>query len=325
MKRIAIIGSGISGVVLGQKLAPHAEVMLFEKAKGIGGRMSTRYAEPFAFDHGAPGFTVQTPEFQQFLAPHIKAGIIAEWYAKVIDWDLQPQDSSSLERYLVAVPNMNSLGKALASGLKVRTQCEVAPLNNRDGTDWELYDKNGQSLGCFDWVIATAPAVQTVRLFASYLPDNELIRSVNMQSCYTLMLGFNRPWDREWAVAKVHHNPIESIYVNSSKPGRNAEVTSLVIHSQGDWTKTHINHELKTVQTSLLEAFNCLTAIDATTADYISTHLWRYAMVDNATQPGCYINYDLGLAATGDWCTNSRIEAVWLQANRLGDLIISKL
>ena len=51
-KRIAIIGAGISGLTLANRLNSTFEVVVLEKSRGIGGRMATRQAEPFAFDHG---------------------------------------------------------------------------------------------------------------------------------------------------------------------------------------------------------------------------------------------------------------------------------
>ena len=51
-KKIAIIGAGISGLTLAQKLKEYADVVIYEKSRGVGERMSTHYAEPFYFDHG---------------------------------------------------------------------------------------------------------------------------------------------------------------------------------------------------------------------------------------------------------------------------------
>ena len=50
MIRVAIIGAGLSGLSLAHLLRDKAEVILFEKARGVSGRMSTRRAEPFFFD-----------------------------------------------------------------------------------------------------------------------------------------------------------------------------------------------------------------------------------------------------------------------------------
>jgi predicted NAD/FAD-dependent oxidoreductase len=66
-KRIAIIGAGMSGLTLANRLSKIAEVVLFEKSRGVGGRMSTRQADPFTFDHGAQFFTVRDKRFSVFI------------------------------------------------------------------------------------------------------------------------------------------------------------------------------------------------------------------------------------------------------------------
>ena len=68
--KIAIIGAGFAGLTLAKRLAEQHDVSVFEKARGPGGRMSTRRADPFAFDHGAQYFTVETERFEAFLSPY---------------------------------------------------------------------------------------------------------------------------------------------------------------------------------------------------------------------------------------------------------------
>ena len=44
---IGIIGAGIAGLTAGRQLARHGhEVIVLEKSRGYGGRLSTRYSEP---------------------------------------------------------------------------------------------------------------------------------------------------------------------------------------------------------------------------------------------------------------------------------------
>ena len=59
MIKIAIIGAGLSGLSTAHFLQNHAEVTLFEKACEVSGRISTRCAEPYFFDHGAQYFTAK--------------------------------------------------------------------------------------------------------------------------------------------------------------------------------------------------------------------------------------------------------------------------
>ena len=67
---VAIIGSGIAGTTLARLLTddiPSAEVTIFEKSRGVGGRMATRYSEEYEFDHGAQFFTIRGVRFKKFL------------------------------------------------------------------------------------------------------------------------------------------------------------------------------------------------------------------------------------------------------------------
>jgi len=327
MKRIAVIGSGISGVILGQKLSKKAEVTIFEKAKSVGGRMSTRYADKFAFDHGAQCFTARTSKFKRFISPLIESGLITEWKGDVINLELGKEESSRTwyETHLVASPNMNSLCKTMAEGLNIKPLCEVASVQNTKSKEWELADKEGNNLGTFDLVISTLPPTQTLSLFTNKINKNEALSNCKMQSCYSLMLGFNRPWDKNWIAAKVRNNPIKWISVNSSKPGRNSDVTCLVVHSKGNWANKHIDDDIIETERTLLTELNKITGINCKEADYISTHRWRYAIVESTSKSGCYYDYDHGLAATGDWCETSRIEEVWHHAQNLADSIAARM
>lgn len=80
MKRIAIIGAGLAGLTCGKALqqAGH-DVVIFEKSRGIGGRLATRRAEPFYFDHGVAAFTASDDDFQSFVNQLLTEEVVAVW------------------------------------------------------------------------------------------------------------------------------------------------------------------------------------------------------------------------------------------------------
>lgn len=322
-KKIAIIGAGISGLVLAQNLKNHADVVIYEKARGVGGRMSTRYADPFYFDHGTQCFTARGKEFQDFLKPFMDAGVITEWSGKVINLEIGTKETKRLwfEPHLVATPNMNSLCKKLAEGLDVRVAVEVTPLAQKQSGLWVLQDKQGNTLGEYDWVISTAPPAQTLALFQASLADDSALHMARMQGCYSLMIGFNRPWHKQWNAAKVRDNAIKWISINSSKPGRNKDVTAIVAHSRNSWADEHMDDDMAEAQKFLLSQFEAVTGMDCGNADYISTHRWKYAIVEKSQKSGFYFEPNQALAATSDWASTSRIEEVWLNAMGLAKAI----
>ena len=323
-KRIAIIGAGISGLTLAQHLKEHADVVVFEKARGVGGRMSTRYADPFYFDHGTQFFTARSMAFQEFIAPLIAKGLIAEWKGKVVTFqaDNAVKDRLWFEPHYVAVPLMNSLGRYLAEGLDIRLDTEIAPLVEKHADGWQLAGKDGALLGMFDWVISTAPPVQTANLLQTVLPGDSPLHQIKLQGCFTLMIGFNAPWAKPWMAAKVHERPMEWIAVNSSKPGRQKTVTSLVVHSRNDWADEHIEDDIKKTQDYLVRQFESVTGIACDKADYLAMHRWKYAIVLENEKTRYHLDPEKHIAATGDWASASRIEAVWLNAVNLANDIV---
>lgn len=325
--RIAIIGAGISGLTVARNLGRYADVIVYEKARGVGGRMSTRYADPFYFDHGVQSFTVLGKEFNSFLEPFFKAGFVNEWCGKTIRLEEGKEkiEHQWVEPYFVGSPNMNSLCKKMAEGLDVRLMTEVGTLAPKESDAWDLKDKDGNSLGKFDWVICTAPAQQTVNLLRVALPEVSSIHNARMEGCYALMIGFNRPWDQDWIASEVLNNPIKSISINSTKPRRNSEITSIVVHSCKEWADTHMDDDVQIAQAYLLGQLEAVTGIPAQTADYISTHRWKYATVKNAQNLGFYCNSQQKIASTGDWSSGSNIEDVWLSAKKLADEITTLL
>jgi len=85
MMKIAILGCGVAGLSAARELRRNGvDVILFDKSRGVGGRMSTRYAGDWEFDHGAQYFTVQDPDFQAEIEAAIDAGVVSSWDAKAL-------------------------------------------------------------------------------------------------------------------------------------------------------------------------------------------------------------------------------------------------
>ncbi len=135
MASIAVIGAGLSGLVTARKLSQQHDVTVFEKSAGFGGRMATRTAGDYVFDHGTQFFTANTPRFQQFLQPMIEAGVIAMWPARcarmVRSKIIATQRWNDEPAHYVGTPHMNSPARWLAEQLNVRLQVTVAHVDQR--------------------------------------------------------------------------------------------------------------------------------------------------------------------------------------------------
>ncbi|MBR8829475.1 MAG: NAD(P)-binding protein [Gomphosphaeria aponina SAG 52.96 = DSM 107014] len=323
---IAIIGAGISGLVIAQALKNLAHITIYEKARGVSGRMSTRSATPYQFDHGAQYFTAKTQAFQAFLAPYLAEGSIALWQPQIIvlEKDKPSYNYENSQPKYVATPKMNSLGKILAEGIPICLQTQIATLQ-RSGEKWQLITTAGVTLPRFDWVISTAPAPQTLNIFPPAFSEYHTLQQVKMLACYCLMVGLPTQPALNWQAAVVLNSPIGWIAYNTHKPGRNQAYHSMVLQSTNNWAEEHLEEDLANIQHLLLEESIKLTGIEPKNLSYITTHRWRYADTAISAQKNYLLDESLQLAACGDWCIKGRVEAAFTSGNSLASRMVQLL
>ena len=312
--KIAIIGAGFAGLTLANRLSKAHDVSIYEKARGPGGRMSTRRADPYAFDHGAQYFTVETDRFKRFLKPFRERGLITSWPKEV---ERIGGARLSDKEKLVAAPGMNSLCKTLAEGVAIHTQAHIDHLE-RAGGAWVLVDKAGTHIGPFDWVISSAPSVQTAAVFPDEFAGRAALEKTEMTGCCALRVGFETPLDLPWAALKSATPPIGWMAVNSTKPGR-PDPYSILIQSDNEWAEIHLEDDQDEIRATLLAAASDLAGADLSMASHQVMHRWRYAATRTPAGKPFLIDPSLQLAACGDWCLGGKVEAAFLSASELAD------
>ena len=327
MTRIAIVGAGLAGLTLAHKLAKLADVTVFEKSRGVGGRMATRYADEFEFDHGAQFFTARSAAFREFLEPLLRAGAVATWSARFAELDRHQITASRQwsddHPHYVGTPRMNSVAAFLAQGIHVRKETSLEELR-RCSKGWQLRDSTGNELGVFDWVVLTAPPAQTGQLAAASGSLARLAEDRQMSACFALMLGFAAPLQLDWDAARVRNADISWISANSSKPGRGSACT-LVVHSTNAWADEQLNADHERNLQHLLAETSAVIGSDAGSAQFIKMHRWRYANIGSQQEALSHIDADEQLAACGDWFLRGRVEAAFRSAAHLADALAEQI
>ena len=323
MDKVAVIGAGISGLALANKLKKYFEVVVFEKSRGYGGRVATRRAGEFIFDHGAQFFKVKTDEFREYIKPMIDKGIVDIWKARFVEIDngkitnnrIWGDDPSNY----VGTPSMNSIGKYMADGLDVRLSEKVA--NVAQGTKWELYDEAGANIGEFDWVVSAIPPKQVIEMIPDVINLYSKISSYEMLACYSLMLGYEEKMDIGFDAALIKGVDISWLSVNSSKlPGANN--TTFLIHSTNKWASQNIDRDRDWVKGYLCNELSNLVPIKTESANYIGLQGWRYANIKKQNNIEFFLDKDNKFGLCGDWFVQGRIEAAYLSGSHLGDQML---
>lgn len=321
MINVAIIGAGMAGLTVGNLLKDYANVTLFEKSRGLGGRMATRRAEPYYFDHGAQFLMAKTNEFASFIQPMIDANVIKPWFGRFVEFEqrkiIRQRQWCDDPAHYVGVPGMSAIGQYLAQGLDVRISVCVHSLQ-RSQSKWLLMDDQGQVLGEYDWVIAAVPAKQAMAVLPCSVAFYEKLRTVKMTSCFSLMLGFQEALPLEFDAALVRGADISWMAVNHTKPNR-ANEFSLLIQSTNKWADEHIDADRGVVMSHLCHEASNIVGQDLSTANHQAIHAWRFANIAKQVGNTHDIDAKQSIAICGDWFIQGRIEAAFISAREMVD------
>jgi len=320
--KIAIIGAGMSGLSAAHILKDRCVVTLFDKSRGVGGRMSTRYAGDYEFDHGAQYFTIQDAAFKTVIDEAIELGVAAPWTGRALYLKSgQMIADTGGDRY-VGTPRMNSLPKFLAQSLDIKLGERVSGIVKKSN-GWQLNFETGDSQSGFDAVICSAPPAQAQAILPAQFSAMPAVKSAKMQACFALMIGLKNVQDFGWDSLRLNDLPIAWMAVNSQKPGRHSGVSCLMIHADGQWSERHQNADRAWVQTQLLETASTICGADLKRAEHIALHRWLYASVELSPNTDCLFDPALKLAACGDWCQGGRVEGAWRSGVAAGQKILA--
>ncbi len=345
--RVAIIGAGVSGLSCANTLRGHAEVVLFDKARGPWGRLASRANADSgeSWDFGAQYFTARSDAFRGEVDRLLAVGTVAEWQGRIVALALQDDASVQLRdvgggRRFVGVPSMRALALHWANDLTVHTSSRVIGLE--PGPTWTLTTERGERHPDFDAVVIALPSHQASVLLSSVVDStvpptsrSDLLRaavaSVRLTPCWAAMASFDAPvplpFDGAFVgTSETHLSPLAWVARDSSKPDRPAG-ERWVLHASPAWSEQHLEDDADTVARLLSHAFTELAQrLDITLpTSRVQVHRWRYAQASNPLDVGALWDTTHTLGICGDWCMGNRVEGAWLSGRRAADDVLAHL
>ena len=313
-KKIAIIGAGLAGLVCADHLSLDFEISLFDKSRGMSGRLSTRRAQSgetiFAFDHGTQYFSAKSPAFKDWLEPLEANGHVRRWQPRMVTISAAGSLPRPTSEKFVFSPSMNSVGKVKFSVCAHQQLYLDTPVAAIDGAPGAWHLNCGESFfGPFEHVVLAVPAPQALALLPSHADFAASVQGVQMLGCHTLMLGYLPQNDiaADWHCAFFDDALLGFAAFNSSKPDRSGS-TSLVVQTRHDWSQAHIEDEVEGVAELIAHRFKDLTGLSPAADGYYRLHRWRYASVEQPAGTKYLHDDALKLSAIGDWCLGSKVE-----------------
>jgi len=319
MSTIAIVGAGVAGLTVAYRLRGHpAEVTIFEKSRGFGGRAATRGRHGCRYDHGAPYFSPSTERVEHLVTAHLPTEHLVTLERPVGTFDeggrcrLGSSDAAQRPKWTY-VQGISTLGKLLAR------QCRAAVHRNtrierleREGDRWRLHTESGERSAPYDAVVLTAPAPQSAALLRSVSADDNVIqrvqaglKSVRYAPQFAYVLAYDRPIERPVDVFGLRgpgqDHPLDWIGFESDKPGHApAGRTLLVVHTARDWTAPRVDRGPDAFVSEVADAAEDVLSVALRPPDWYDTQRWRYARPGAAADLDPALGEEDGVFLAGD-------------------------
>jgi predicted NAD/FAD-dependent oxidoreductase len=300
--RIIVVGAGLSGLMAAQSLTRNGhDVTVFDKGRGVGGRLATRRIGDATLDHGAQFFTVRSEEFASNVNEWLAAGVVHEWCHGFDSEDGHP-------RY-VGTKGMSGIAKHLAQDLDVHTSALVFSLE-RIATGYNVITDDGVAHAC-DKVLLTAPIPQSFSLMfggAIEMPDE--MRTID----YDRTLGLLAVLDSDNHNVKSpggmqFPDAVFSFIGDNSAKGISA-THALTFHANPEWSRQNFDLELDEIHSLLLTAAQPWLG----SAQILESQpkKWRFATPKSAWPEAFWIDPSGTLALAGDAFAGPKMEGAAL-------------
>lgn len=338
---VGIIGAGLAGLVAGKKLvqAGH-EVVVFEKSRGFGGRLSTRYFDkekgPY-FDHGSPYLKAEDPRYQAFIDDLAEKGVLREWSDSLHYYDgnqlLQTNPHIARKMAYCAPGGMNTIGKHLSRWVDMRLNTKAIGFTyigkkRRTKSAWTI---NLESSDVFevDAIIVATPAVQAYGLIETSTDETMFkniikdIDTVFYDPKMSLMLGYEGGKMPDFKGINCVNDERISWIGNESSKRDTGNMLALTVHSTGTFAKNHLFNKTpdEEVQAEMVSSLRHIVGDWSAKYDASQIHLWRYSQPKNYfKQPFVELGVQRApIALVGDYMGGQSLERAFLSGYELGE------
>lgn len=320
---VAIIGAGIAGMSAASHLSTAGlKAVVFDKARGPGGRTASRRQEELRFDHGAPGFEATDPSFLDVVAQWQTKGLVEPWATQVATLNAAGIMSQQPSASYVGRPKMSALARAIGQGIESHYSTRIATLHPEQQA-WQLTDTESQTYFA-KRILCTAPPPQTLDLLADHAPElSNPLRGVELCPDWTLML-VGEPELLAPGIGRLHfegHPCLSQLIAEHRKPQR-PEVPAWTLHANSAWSRAHEEAEPDWVIGQLSAALS-QSLERSLSFQTIKAHRWRYARVRANLRVPHLADKRGQLYYAGDACLGGDLEASYLSGISAAQAIIA--
>ncbi|MBL8189476.1 MAG: FAD-dependent oxidoreductase [Acidobacteria bacterium] len=319
----------MTGLTAARVLQSHGlNVAVFDKGRGVGGRLATRWSDNEAgertyYDHGAQFFTVRDTSFQTQVDDWLARGLVKEWARGFADASGQPQHDGH-PRYC-AVNGMNSLARDLAKSLPVTTNAQVASVSPFEN-GWRVTLASGVNHTAAS-LLLTPPVEQSLALLdagATKLAEETRasLERISYAPCFAVLVELEAPSRLpEPGALQLRSEPIAWIGDNHRK-GISPDAFTVTLHAGPEFTREHWDAPHEVIAQKLLHA-----ASDWLRAPVKrwQVHRWRYSQPVVTHPEAClFTDEPAPLVFAGDAFGAPRVVGAFLSGRSAAQVLLNR-
>ncbi|MDR6984989.1 putative NAD/FAD-dependent oxidoreductase [Rheinheimera pacifica] len=321
---IAIIGAGIAGAACAARLTQQGhQVVVFDKGRSAGGRMSSKRTEQGYLDLGAQYFTARSEAFQAQCHQWLQADTISRWNGRLAEFaDGGLRSSPDNTARYIGQPAMQAPVVQLLGNISLHCNCAVDQLQF-DGNQWQLFSA-GNALGSFSQLVLAIPQQQARQLLQTFLPQSPklatLFAATALLPCWAVNIQLEQPLLPYDAIFVKNH-PLSWLARQASKPGR-CSAEHWLLHFNPAFSAQHLEAGTEAIAE---QAVIALQHISGQPIKAVTTlcHRWRYAQqAPQYPVSGAVYLPALALGLAGDWLNGGRVENAWLSGVQLAQELV---
>ena len=302
---IAIVGAGLAGAALAQRLADAGKhVTVFEKDQAVGGTLRPVSAGGKPVARRMPWLWHSAMAFDQVIDRYCEEGILTWWTP---NFRGQPDARVAVERPTRSEHSQfdAQVVASVLKGVNVQRGRRIARVM-RGGGAWHVIDIEYQYAGPFQTVITATPAAQAASILSSSSEIGSRLLRVDALPRWTLVTVFEEPLGLAFDCAHINDSPLELLVCESKKPGRKNAHETWMAHATTAWSvPQQLRTEIETLPL-LSDALAQIIGVSSLPKTlHASTLRWDFAHAQTTLgEPYVFLREE-GLGCVGSWCLGS--------------------
>ena len=312
-KKIVVIGAGISGLLCGKRLAKAGHsVLILDKGRNIGGRLSTRRTDGAVFHHGASSL----PDFYS--------------HKELPEFGLEIFKRAEKEKIIQRKGNLfepiNSVADFVnycGENLNIQESCEAISLNLHNKTigiqcRGRVYENTP-----YDILILSIPPYQAKTLINKQINEFDgLLESVQMRSSAAALFSFAlnpKPIkDKHFSNEKIH------IYVENNRFKCKQQLFCLTVHTKEPFARKVVKTNKNEIKEILLKELSDAIPFSLPKPTYEAGHRWLYGFTERSLGKSFLFYNEENVGICGDWCLGGTILDAASSGIKLAEHILTR-